>query len=506
MGGGWSDSVPVLQQAMAEHTWDGETAGRDGTLDPGRPSGRPRCRGASAVVPRVDDVVDKAKAQTGLTSSEPTLHAEVLVRWAEKEARSTSSASSEFMVKPLVNRLVWFHASSGDRGPGGRNRRRLPARCALPPPKTPSLPPVGGTDPRARRPASRPRTGSPAVGEPGPGPHLGAAAVDAAAVGDGHDDGGPRPRMWSSSPQDLPQGVRTTSTPTGSRNCDMSRLPLQEACQALQWKTRRRCGASRARRTRCSSRRTRSGSPDAPTSACRRIATCRRFCCWLSACIFTAASRMGNSDMDPLYVGELDSGGVGISLYRCLAFREDPERDARIFDIGFTEFQADPTRNPRLYELARRRSDRTRSTACSLAGRQPEGQARQARVQRCRLRRHAGALHSTTANRSSPVTRFHRVGHGQPGLLPRHHTAGRPTRPERRSRRAPARPPSSADMTVVFTRAALLTNLGLADNVRGCQPCRTADSRTDHDTDEAQVGVLVAPPTNEQIESSFASP
>ena len=31
-----------------------------------------------------------------------------------------------------------------------------------------------------------------------------------------------------------------------------------------------------------------------------------------------------------------------IALERCLAFRDDPGRDARFFDIGFSQFQADP--------------------------------------------------------------------------------------------------------------------------------------------------------------------
>ena len=32
----------------------------------------------------------------------------------------------------------------------------------------------------------------------------------------------------------------------------------------------------------------------------------------------------------------------GLALDRCLAYREDPERDGRFFDIGFTAFQTDP--------------------------------------------------------------------------------------------------------------------------------------------------------------------
>lgn len=50
----------------------------------------------------------------------------------------------------------------------------------------------------------------------------------------------------------------------------------------------------------------------------------------------------GNPGIDPLYVGELNMEQWGIALDRMLAFREDPARDDKFFDIGFTPFQADP--------------------------------------------------------------------------------------------------------------------------------------------------------------------
>ena len=50
----------------------------------------------------------------------------------------------------------------------------------------------------------------------------------------------------------------------------------------------------------------------------------------------------GNPGIDPSYVGALNMEQWGIALDRCLAFRDDPERDAKFFDIGFTRFQADP--------------------------------------------------------------------------------------------------------------------------------------------------------------------
>ena len=49
-----------------------------------------------------------------------------------------------------------------------------------------------------------------------------------------------------------------------------------------------------------------------------------------------------NPGIDPEYVGELNMEHWSIAMDRMLAFRQDPANDARFFDIGFTEFQADP--------------------------------------------------------------------------------------------------------------------------------------------------------------------
>jgi hypothetical protein len=52
--------------------------------------------------------------------------------------------------------------------------------------------------------------------------------------------------------------------------------------------------------------------------------------------------RAGNPDTDPRYVGALNLEQWSIALDRMLEFRRDPERDAKFFDVGFSEFQADP--------------------------------------------------------------------------------------------------------------------------------------------------------------------
>lgn len=48
------------------------------------------------------------------------------------------------------------------------------------------------------------------------------------------------------------------------------------------------------------------------------------------------------NDVDPMYVGDLNMYQWSIALDRMLAFRKDPARDAMFFDMGFTQFQADP--------------------------------------------------------------------------------------------------------------------------------------------------------------------
>ena len=100
--------------------------------------------------------------------------------------------------------------------------------------------------------------------------------------------------------------------------------------------------------------------------------------------------QIGNPDTDPSYVGELNMDQWGLALDRCLAFRSDPARDARFFDIGFTEFQVRPAlRHPRSCTVARRRPPETNRRAdARLASRQPEGQTRPTRVRRCRVRHH----------------------------------------------------------------------------------------------------------------------
>lgn len=58
--------------------------------------------------------------------------------------------------------------------------------------------------------------------------------------------------------------------------------------------------------------------------------------------LFYTMLQVGNPEIDPAYIGELNMEQWGLALDRCLEFRRDPGRDARFYDIGFTAFQADP--------------------------------------------------------------------------------------------------------------------------------------------------------------------
>ena len=98
----------------------------------------------------------------------------------------------------------------------------------------------------------------------------------------------------------------------------------------------------------------------------------------------------GNPGIDPIYVGTLNMDQWGIALDRCLAFRADPTRDAKFFDMGFTEFQADPiTEIGKLYDwLGDELTAETVEGMLAWRADNPQGQVRQARVRRRELRDH----------------------------------------------------------------------------------------------------------------------
>ena len=122
--------------------------------------------------------------------------------------------------------------------------------------------------------------------------------------------------------------------------------------------------------------------------------------------------QVGNPGIDPLYVGELNMEQWGIALDRCLAFRQDPVRDARFFDLGFTQFQGDPIGEiRRLYDwLGDELAGRDDRADAGVARRPPERQIRKARVSRRRVRNHRGRTPTAVRPLPSALCSLPRVG------------------------------------------------------------------------------------------------
>jgi hypothetical protein len=320
--------------------------------------------GARVVAARIDDVVDKAKAQTGLSEfggDSWRKGLEVLVRSAETDARFNEFGEAAFygsLVKPLVNRLQvedWY----------ARHPEIEEQEVAI------ELVGVGF-----------PRTGSTALShllaedptfrilrnweEQSPCPPPGVSAADdeariAAArmqVDMGRDHTVARLRSM------LPQSATgpmedhdlmaleftaqfflvSAHVPTYAdwfANCDMEPTYRYEkrVFKLLQWKT-----PEKLWRLKCPTHTMFLEAYERVFPDARFVQTHRDVAKVLPsvADLYFTMLQMGNQTIDPMYVGDLNMDQWGVALDRCLAFRADPARDAKFFDIGFTEFQADP--------------------------------------------------------------------------------------------------------------------------------------------------------------------
>ncbi len=326
--------------------------------------------GASVVAARIDDVVDKAKAQTGLSEfggDSWRKGLEVLVRSVETEARFNDFGEAAFygsLVKPLVNRLQvedWY----------ARHPEIEEQEVAI------ELLGVGF-----------PRTGSTALShllaedpafrilrnweEQSPCPPPGVSAEDdeariataRIAVDMGRDH--TVARLRSMLPQsatgpmedhDLMALEFTAQTflvaahvPTYAdwfAHCDMEPTYRYEkrVFKLLQWKTPEKMWRLKSPTHTMFLEAYERVFPDA-----RFVQTHRDVSKVLPsvADLYYTMLQMGSPTIDPIYVGELNMEQWGIAIDRCLAFRADPARDAKFFDIGFTEFQADPVAEIRL--------------------------------------------------------------------------------------------------------------------------------------------------------------
>jgi len=128
-----------------------------------------------------------------------------------------------------------------------------------------------------------------------------------------------------------------------------------------------------------------------------------------------------NPGIDPLYVGELNMEQWSIAMDRLLAFRRDPDNDARFFDIGFTEFQADPIGQiRRLYEwLGDELTQATVDRMLAWRGRRPQGQARRPHLRRRPVRHHRSGPGPALRPVSRPLRPAACIGLGHdPGIEP----------------------------------------------------------------------------------------
>ena len=320
--------------------------------------------GASVVAARIDDVVDKATAQTGLSEfggDSWRKGLEVLVRSAETEARFNDFGEAAFygsLVRPLVNRLQvedWY----------ARHPEIEEQEVAI------ELLGVGF-----------PRTGSTALShllaedpvfrilrnweEQSPCPPPGVSVEDdeariaAARVGVDMGRDHTAARLRSMLPQSATGPMEdhdlmaleftaqfflvTAHLPTYAdwfANCDMEPTYRYEkrVFKLLQWKT-----PEKLWRLKCPTHTMFLEAYERVFPDARFVQTHRDLSLVLPsvADLYYTMLQMGSPTIDPIYVGDLNMDQWGIALDRCLAFRADPARDAKFFDIGFTEFQADP--------------------------------------------------------------------------------------------------------------------------------------------------------------------
>ena len=329
--------------------------------------------GARVVAARIDDVVEKAKTQTGLDDfggDSWRAGLEVLVRSAETEATFNEFGEQSFygsLVRPLVNRLQiedWYtrhpeideqdvhvellgvgfprtgstalsHLMAEDRA--FRNLRLWEEQSPCPPPG------VSPEDDDAR------------------------LAAATAMVSMGRDHMAARMRsMLPQSPtgpmedhdlmaleftaQTFLVAAHISSYADWFANCDMEPTYRYEkrVLKLLQWKTPEKRWRLKSPTHTMFLEAYEKVFPEA-----RFVQTHRDVSSVLPSVsdLYYSMLQGGNPGIDPIDVGTLNMDQWGIALDRCLAFRADPTRDAKFFDMGFTDFQADPIAEiAKLYE------------------------------------------------------------------------------------------------------------------------------------------------------------
>ncbi len=325
--------------------------------------------GASVVAARVDEVVERAKSQTGLSElggDSWRAGLEVLVRSAETEGCFNDAGAQSFyasLVVPLVNRLQvedWYarHPEIDDQ-----DVQIELLGVGFPRTGSTALSHLLAEDPAFRN--LRIWEETTPCPPPGVSAEADAARVDAARmrVDMGRDHAAARLR--SMLPQssigpledhDLMALEFTAQTflvaghlPSYAdwfAHCDMEPTYRYEkrVFKLLQWKTPEKVWRLKSPTHTMFLEAYEKVFPDA-----RFVQTHRDPSKVLPSVsdLYYTFLQPGSPTIDPRYVGDLNMTQWGYALDRCLAFRSDPARDAKFFDIGFTAFQADPVREIR---------------------------------------------------------------------------------------------------------------------------------------------------------------
>ena len=328
---------------------------------------------ADTVRARVQEVIDRAVAETGLSGfggDSWREGLEVLVRSAESEARFNDFGEQSFygsLVRPLVNRLKiedWY-----TRHPEIDDQEVEIQLLGVGFPRTGStaLSHMLGEDPAYR--ILRLWEETAPCPPPGVSPEDDEERIAAAraAVAMGHDYMAERLRSMLPQSETGPMedhdlmalefkaqfflvSAHIPSYADWFAHCDMEPTYLYEkrALKLLQWRTPEKCW-----RLKSPTHTLFLDAYEKVFPGARFVQTHRDVSKVLPSVsdLYYTMLQAGNPDVDPLYVGELNMEQWGLALDRCLAFRRDPARDGRFFDIGFTRFQSDPVAEiRRLYE------------------------------------------------------------------------------------------------------------------------------------------------------------
>ncbi|MBO0728405.1 MAG: sulfotransferase [Acidimicrobiaceae bacterium] len=321
-------------------------------------------RGVNSVKARVNDIIDRAKAETGLSDfggDSWREGLEVLVRSAETEATFNDFGEQSFyasLVRPLVNRLKiedWY-----TRHPEIDEQEVDIELLGVGFPRTGStaLSHMLSEDPAFRILRIWEEQ------SPCPPPGMSAEEDDArllsarAAVETGHSHMAARLRSMLPQSDNGPMedhdmmalefkaqfflvSAHIPSYAAWFEACDMEPTYRYEkrVLKLLQWKT-----PEKRWRLKSPTHTLFLDAYDKVFPEARFVQTHRDVSHVLPSVsdLYFTMLQAGNPGTDPLYVGELNMHQWGLALDRCLAFRDDPARDARFYDIGFAVFQADP--------------------------------------------------------------------------------------------------------------------------------------------------------------------